>query len=245
MALVLYRFHGSFLKTARPALGTREVDAVVPRVLPTVVKRIADALSDEGLVAHDVLGLRHGSRGKRVFQDKRHGVDRRANEYVEFVAPRVTDEDTMLEPQHELIASPLRYTELLLFEPIRVEVDGVAIHVAGPAMFVAQKALMRTSRSGRREDKDLVSIFDAAHLSAPRWTAERGVVERAAASNETWAKWLAKAPKLLQDEFGTPTAPGSVAVATQLRDQPDAPTTAGVSRVVGDMVAAVFAPTPG
>ena len=69
-------------------------------------------------------------------------------------------------------------------------------------------------------------------------------VERAGASDETWAKWLAKVPKHLQDEFGTPTAPGAVTVARQLRDQPDAPTGAAVSRIAKDMVAAVFAPTP-
>lgn len=54
----------------------------------------------------------------------------------------MTETDGMLEPQAELIASPLRYIELLLFEPLRVVVGDVTTYVAGPAMFVAQKALM-------------------------------------------------------------------------------------------------------
>src|SRR5207302_1325516 len=157
--------------------------------------------------------LSHTARGKRVFQDKRHGTARRANEFVEFVAPRVREDDPMLEPQHELVASPLRYIDLLLFEPIVVELDGVKIHVAGPAMFIAQKVLMRTSPTGRRQDKDLVSVFDASQLSQPRWREEHEVTSRAKANKSEWKVWLDRVPKLLAGLFGTPTADGSVAVA--------------------------------
>lgn len=115
------------------------------------------------------------------------------------------DEEGLLEPQPALIASPLRYMELLLFEPLPVVLDDITVHVSAPAMFVAQKVLMRDSRSGRKEDKDLVSVYEACLASAPRWASERASVERAATSRETWAKWLGRVAPLSKKLFGTAT----------------------------------------
>ena len=243
MALILYRLHGDLLAVDRPALATREVDVVVPRRLTVRGAPIVERLAAVGLVPHDAPGLSRKERGKRVFQDKRHGTDRPAPQFVEFVAPRVTETDGMLEPQPGLIASPLRYIELLLFEPLPVVVDEVMIHVAGPAMFVAQKVLMRDSKSGRRQDKDLVSVYEACLLSAPRWATERETVVRAAASSETWGKWLGRVDALLMAHFGSATSPGAVAVEVALRGQANAPRAAAVSRVVMDAVAAMFRST--
>ena len=240
MALVLYRHHDSFSKLTRPPLGTREVDAVVPRSLPVQGKPLVQALDDEGLVPFEAPGLHHIARGKQTFQDKSRGKQHRANEYVEFVAPRRRDEESMVHPQESLLASPLRFIDLLLVEPIIVDLDGLKIHVAGPAMFVAQKVLMRTSATGRREDKDLVSIFDAAQLSAARWPLEREVVQRVLVSNEERKAWFKRLPRLMCELFGTATSNGSVAVATALASQPDAPSAHAVSRIVMDMCSAVF-----
>jgi hypothetical protein len=242
MALLLYRLHGDLLEVDRPALPTREVDVVVPRRLAVRGLPIVARLAALDLVPYDAPSLNRKARGKRIFQDKRHGTDRPAPEYVEFLAPRVTDSDGMLEPQPELIASPLRYIELLLFEPLSVVIDGVTIHVSGPAMFIAQKALMRDSSSGRKQDKDLVSVYEACVLSAPRWISERAIVQHAK-STETWAKWLSRVPTLLMGSFATAASPGSIAVEVALRGQKSAPTAAAVSRVVRDAAEAMFSTT--
>jgi hypothetical protein len=244
MALILYRLRDDLLVVGRPALATREVDVVVPRRLAVRGASIVERLAAVDLIPYDAPGLNRKGRGKRIFQDRRHGIDRPAPEFVEFIAPRVTETDGMLEPQAELIASPLRYIELLLFEPLPVTFSDVTIYVAGPAMFVAQKALMRDSNSGRKEDKDLVSVYEALILSAPRWAEERKIVLGAMASNDTWAKWISRVTRILTTLFGTSTAAGSIAVEVSLRHQEGAPPAAAVSRVVMDGVAALFSPAP-
>lgn len=240
MALLLYRHHAAFAALTRPVLGTREVDAVVPRVLPVRERPIAEALLDQGLVPFESPGLDLRALGKQTFQDRSHGTTRRANEYVEFVAPRRFDDEGALNAQPALLASPLRYIDLLLFEPIAVELEGLNVFVAGPGVFVAQKVLMRSSPSGRREDKDLVSVFEAAELSAPRWTEERAVVARAREESVEWRAWFKRVPGLLQTLFGTATSDGTVAVATTLANVSAAPSARLVSRLVMDMNEAVF-----
>ena len=154
----------------------------------------------------------------------------------------MTEEEGFLEPQAELVASPLRFVELLLFEPLVVVIEGVTMHAAAPAMFIAQKVLMRDGKTGRKEDKDLVSIYEACLLSEPRWKQERESVIRATATNEVWPKWLSRVAPALQKLFGSPTAPGAVAVEVALRHTEKAPSARAVSRVVMDAAASLFEP---
>lgn len=240
MALVLYRLHGELNAGTRRILATREVDVVVPRKLPVRGDPIVKQLAANDLVPFDAPGLNRKSRGKRIFQDKRHGTDRPAREFVEFVAPRVTESDSMLEPQPELVASPLRYIDLLLFEPIAVGVDDVVIYVADPAMFIAQKMLMRDSRSGRKQDKDLVGVYEACFLSSARWEREREVVSRAMNADATWKKWLRRVPALLDASFATPTSTGAIVSELAFRGDAEAPSALAASRVVQAAARAIF-----
>ena len=239
MALVLYRLLPDAVDPG-PAASTREIDVVVPRRLEVKERSIPQRLLEEHLVPYDSLGLDHRRRGKRRFQDEAFGVDRPAPTFVEFLAPRITDEDEMVEPQPELVASPLRYIDLLLFQPVSVVVDGVEVWVATPSMFLAQKALMRGSDSGRREDKDLVGIWEVCLLMALRLPQERLVVDAARAKSETWSKWLERAASTLRRLFASRISDGVVAVVAALRGQAHAPQAEEVVRVVADAVDALF-----
>lgn len=239
MALVLYRLLPDAVDPG-PAAGTREVDVVVPRRLDVKDRSIPQRLLEEHLVPYDSLGLDPRRRGKRRFQDEAFGVDRPAPTFVEFLAPRITDEDEMVEPQPELVASPLRYIDLLLFQPVSVVVDDVEVWVAAPSMFLAQKALMRGSVSGRREDKDLVSIWEVCLLMALRLPQERLVVDAARVKSETWSKWLERAAATLRRLFASRTSDGVVAVVAALRGQAHAPQADGVVRAVADAADALF-----
>jgi hypothetical protein len=240
MALEAYRAHPD-MRDVRVGdlLGTREVDLVVPRRLGVKGAPVADLLAKESLVPYDSLALDVRKRGKRRFQDKQYDPARPAPTFVEFLTPKIGETDGILAPQPELFASALRFVELLLFEPIVVVIAGANTHVAAPSMLIAQKALMRHSPSGRRADKDLLSIYEACLLSSPRWTKERTIVDHARACDGTWKKWLARVAAQLREDIGQ-AADGAVAVATLLRTQKHAPSAADVATTIEDATQAMF-----
>lgn len=228
MVPVLYRRAPGFARARLAPPGTTEVDMTVPPRLAPADRTMIDLLHDADLTAFEAPGYR-GQPGGQAFQDAAHGTTRKAQTFVEFLAPlRGRGDKGLLEVQAGLRAEALRYLDLLAFEPLVLQAADVPelgvettsrLRVPQPALYVAQKILAR--RSGRHPDKlgkDLAYVFDVAVLSQPLWANQVEVVRRAAAEAVERRRWLARAGRDLRTLFAAPTADGPVHGARIFRD---------------------------
>jgi hypothetical protein len=157
MVPVLYRRAPGFARARLVPPGTTEVDMTVPPRLAPADRPMIDLLHDADLTAFEAPGYR-GQPGAQAFQDAAHGTTRKAQTFVEFLAPlRGRGDKGLLEVQAGLRAEALRYLDLLAFEPLVLQAADVPelgvetvsrLRVPQPALYVAQKILAR--RSGRQ-----------------------------------------------------------------------------------------------
>ena len=99
--------------------------------------------------------------------------------YAEFLAPLFgngmrrdgTEDATVLEAG--VTAQKLRYLDLLLIEPISVDLSSangiptqtaISVRVANPVAFIAQKLLIRTSRMPDKQAQDILYVHDTLEL---------------------------------------------------------------------------------
>jgi hypothetical protein len=231
MVPVLYRQAPGFVRTRLQPPGTTEVDFSVPPRLSAREPSLARLLEAANLVAFDTPGYRD-QPGTQCFQDASHGTERKAPNYVEFLAPlRGKGERAIVEIQPGGVrAEALRYLDLLAFEPIELDAATIPelevqapcrVRVPQPALYVAQKILARSSGRATRIDKsakDLAYTYDVAALSRPLWDEQAAVVARAANESPEWKAWLARAGRELRHLFATPESEGPVSAARVFRD---------------------------
>ena len=227
MAPILYRLVPGFAPAVVAPIATREVDWSTPPKLPTRGEVAWRLLGAEGLRAFEVPGFGK-QRGRQVFQHERYDAERKAPVYQEFLCPLRGKTTKIVEVQEGLTAQPLRYLDLLVFDPITVTVDASSgIHVsapcqvrlAQPVLYIAQKVLARDKRAAMpgKAEKDLAYAFDVASRCRPLWHTQADVRQRAAADTPEWAKWLGRAGRDLRELFSAPTADGPVEAARIFR----------------------------
>lgn len=226
----LYRQMPALRVPEHPALATTEADLSVPARLPIIDgKPVLQLLKQAGFVVYESPGLSHKSLGKQFIQDARHGNERPAPTYLEFVAPlRGKPRESMAEPQAGLRVPLLRYLDLLTHEALTIDLKDVSsfelttscrVRVPHPTMFVLQKALIRENgRSPHKQPKDMAYVYDAAILTQPLWANLASVTARARAHSAEWKTWLDRAHRDLKVLFESPTSDGTVEAARVYRD---------------------------
>lgn len=148
----------------QPSLLTADVDVVIARGLDAGGRpSLRELLLADGF-KEDFIG--HANPPASCFRKETGEVEVE----LEFLTPLTgAKEDETLRVQSDLAAQALRYSDILLEDPmpvgIREEIDGETVeldfYVPRPAAFVFQKGLAFTKRKDRvKKAKDLYYLFD-------------------------------------------------------------------------------------
>jgi hypothetical protein len=166
----LQQFHSLATAPSFTPLMTEDADVATPERLQTRSMSLDTALTDGGFKA------RLSGDGQLPVM-KYYPVGDESGLYVEFIAPlrgsgytRKGEPDDLLEVAG-ITAQKLRYVELLLFEPwklqlsepqgFKVGTDDIVIQIANPASYLAQKVLTLNRRqNGAKRPKDALYIHD-------------------------------------------------------------------------------------
>ena len=251
MAAILYRLVPGFAAAVVDPVATREVDWTTPPRLPARGDAIFELLAAKGLRSFEVPGFGN-QRGPQVFQHERYDATTKAPVYQEFLCPLRGGSTKIVDVQAGLAAQPLRYLDLLAFDPITITVDASSgipvatpcqVRLAQPVLYIAQKILARDKRAAMpgKAEKDLAYAFDVASLCRPLWDTQADVRRRAAAEAREWSKWLARAGRDLRALFHASTADGPIAAARIFRDFGGrAPDENEIHVVMSSFIATVF-----
>ena len=213
---------------------------------------IADPLAQAGGVnLHDLLlglglryqahpGLDHRTHACGYYPGNDRRAPRPVDAHVEFLTPlRGPDRETNAQPQRDqLYAYALRYVDLLLDEPVRVEVPRYgSLLLPHPLHFIVQKTLIR-GRPGR-EDKaarDQADAFFVMLCLRSIWPTWRSRWEGFALSQERKA-WREAVLRIWRDLYARETSAGvQEVVKIYPRYQPGT-----VVQAMGEFLAAIGA----
>ncbi len=202
-ANALYRHHPLAAEGWPAYLGTMDVDWAVRQPLPLTgsSKRLTDLMAEAGFIEELT-----GSGTKPVVKYRSRSGEGAATAEVEFLCPLSGvrgargGHTASTEVQSGLYAQPLRYLDLLLYQPWEVDLatvpgfadlSGLLVRVPNPAAYFIQKILIR---SQRRESelmaKDCYYMYEIAVI----FRKSLGELNRAYKAMEVhspvWAKWL-------------------------------------------------------
>ncbi len=253
-----YRYLPDVSSPAHPALVTFDFDVVVPPALPTDPSGTLPELLKDGqfvpLTAIDPPVV--------IYQHDSWGEITKAPVYAEVLTPlRGSILDRSGQPKHVkkvqdgLTAQQLRYLDLLLHEPIDVdvgrievlEIDGaLKVRIPNPAAYVLQKALIHGERGVSSQRKDLAYIYDIAVMWFRQVERVRRMMESLAAGSPEWGKWYIKGREVLLWLFRQVDADGPVAVEREFADRPEGPpvSAAAAFRVVEPFLKAALPESP-
>lgn len=217
----LYR---AWAKPQGQPLFTTDVDVACDNRLPVRDRSLRECL-EGSFRTREIPGFDPRDAVAHRFEHRRH--TERAPVYFELVTPLVgrEREPPRTEVQAGTPASMLRYVDLLLREPLRIDVSelfGVEerrlVQAAHPAAFLVQKALLsdRPERARKRAG-DLAHVVDVARLVLDRTDELTDWLERNA-TDATSKTWCRKANTILRRELGAPSADRTIEVARLFRD---------------------------
>jgi Nucleotidyltransferase len=228
-AAYLYRFLEPFAGADAPVLLTTDIDWAVPFELSTEIS---------------VVGLleRHGfrrvqSRGESppvtFYQHERFGTGDPHPVHAEFLAPlrgsevdREGRERTTVAPQPGLSAMLLRYMDLALFQPERLDAsragldvpEGSFVRVPHPGKYLVHKALTAPRRAHPdKRDKDIAYIYETCRIARGDWSWVRDRIAFLEQTSHELGKWVATARAQLTGWFSDAHATGPIAVSRVLR----------------------------
>jgi len=248
LAALLYRWCLPGSGAGRPALMTFDMDWALPPRIETHGMSLRERM--------EVGGFRPWLQGPgkapvTYYQHERHGIDRLARIYAEFIAPRTgskTDRagrnTEILEVEPGLHAQTDPYLGLLLVENLVLDVSAVAatglttphfIRFPHPICYVVQKILIRPKRQPYKQANDAAHVYDVALLSRGMWPQMKEVFARIEKGRLFPAKWFERARRTIGDAFLRPEAPGPREIANVYRGitgSTAAPTEAAISRVL-------------
>ncbi|MFC1545209.1 GSU2403 family nucleotidyltransferase fold protein [Gemmatimonadota bacterium] len=191
-------------------MRTFDLDMVSPNPLPDETRSLARCLHEAGYRS-EAFGLDLIPPGQRFMHEQ--------YSEIEFITPIVGNvTPPTVEVQNGLVAQSIRYAELLLHDPLAIQLvpSDLVLRVAAPATYFVQKALSAMKRA-RQEDraKDLAYLFEFLH-NFPKVSAglESGVRELADVRPE-WAKWCGVMIENLERLFFDMDADGVHLVSTQ------------------------------
>jgi len=191
-------------------MRTFDMDIVSPNPLPEATKPLAQCLHEAGYRS-DAFGLDLNPPAQRFVHEQ--------YSEIEFITPIVGNvTPPTVEVQKDLVAQSLRYVELLLHDPLAIQLapSDLQLRVAAPATFFMQKALSALRRA-RQEDKakDLAYLFEFLH-NYPKVSAGLGSGVRALADVcPEWAKWCGVMITNLEQLFMDRDADGVYLVSAQ------------------------------
>ncbi len=227
---LLYRYHPDYRRPRQKPLLTGDLDLTVPEALPLREnKRLVDCLEQGGFVVVRSRSATGDAPAKQFFQRQEYGTEDLAPIHGEFLSPLTgpeTDRDgkpkSPREIQSGLNAEALRFLDLLLWNPITIDLSSIedlevseslVVQLPGPGAYCVQKALCSDRRGSReKRDKDLAYLYDVATLTHDQWSALREEIEGLRRASAVWAKWITTAAQILDEAFGSSTGFGSDAV---------------------------------
>jgi hypothetical protein len=249
LAVLLYRWCFPESDTNRPALSTFDIDWAIPPRL--------DCIDGEGL--HQKMErsgfipkLRgDGKEPVTYYQHIRHGNEKLAPIYAEFIAPRIgskTDRHGInkgiIEVQQHLHAQTDPYLGLLLIENFKLDVSNVthiglskdhSIRLPHPICFIVQKILIRNQRPLHKRANDAAHIYDVALLTQTMWPEMAEVLARVKNSGQFPARWFQRMNETIKRAFLDEDAPAPSEITnifSNIMGQTTAPTADAVSRVL-------------
>jgi hypothetical protein len=249
LAALLYRWSFPTPEEDRPALMTFDIDWAVPERLGVVEGAGLHQRMEQGGFISLLRG--EGKDPVTSYQHSRHGKERRAPIYAEFIAPRTgskTDRDginrAIIEVQPQLHAQTDPYLGLLLVENLVLDAStvpgmqlprGCCIRLPHPICFIVQKLLIRRQRPPHKRANDAAHIYDVALLTREAWPRTAEVIARVKNGGQFPAAWFDRASETLRRVFVDTEAPGPDEIANIYRSimsRTAAPTAEAISRVL-------------
>jgi hypothetical protein len=205
MAKTFYRQVPGFRDQGIVPQATLDVDLAVPEPL---LLREAVSLHAR-LEAH---GLRPAAHRYHLAED---GVERPAAVHLEFVVPlHGPERDTPGHPQADLLASALRFIDLLQALPVTItDPDLGSLRLAHPLTYAIQKTRIGSARRHGKAERDLADAFYVLTGFHAEWASWRMVWEQLCADRHTWAQWLATTNARWWELYGTDLTPRCRTVA--------------------------------
>jgi len=249
LAAVLYRWCLPGSGAGRPPLVTFDIDWALPQQIDRIHGTGLHQRMESG-------GFKPWLRGEgrdpiTYYQHKRHGTDRLARIYAEFIAPRrgsKTDRSGrnrgIIEIEPGLHAQTDPYVGLLLIENLDLDLSSVAstrlsvghsIRLPHPICFVIQKILIRRYRPSYKQAGDAAHIYDVALLTRSMWPEMAEVLACIQSRRQFPRRWFERARQTVVEVFSSPEAPGPREIARVYRSilgTTAAPSEATISRVL-------------
>lgn len=220
-----------FSQPRQPALLTTDIDVTVPGSLPIRDEQtLRERLEAGDFIIVPRRTVSRNAPSKHYFQHRRREGSGLAAIHGEFLTPLkgpATDRDgnpkSPRKVQKGLSAEALRYMDLLLWEPISLDLSniypttapaGLEIRLPNVGTFVVQNALCSQKRDRlEKRDKDLAYIYDVATLTHLRWDEIREHIEELRVEGPCQESWWNEAADILEKAFITDTPFGPEAVA--------------------------------
>jgi hypothetical protein len=235
LAKFFYPAHPDFRLPDLLPRATVDIDVALDGKAQAQTEEMHRHLTDARLVPY-VVRDEAGDPIEQQYQLVEHGTRDRDETCLEFLVPFQGPKRHRTKPKG-VLPSALRYVDLLLERPLRVEVEDVGpLLLPHPLSYVVQKTLSRPYRLKHKIAGDQADAVFAIWGFQPRWIGW----------GEQWAhlsaipsrkRWLTEAQRMLHELHGNATATGSREVAEiygglgATRLQPGT-----VSRVVSDFL---------
>ncbi len=217
LAPIFYPHHPEFRRPPFDPLPTKDVDIALPRRLPVKGgKTVRASLAEVGVVAVETMALEpRGEIGAQRYQDQVYG-ERRGPAWIDFLTPLFGDEHYIVRPQPDLVAQAVKYLDLLMYQPVAVEVPEFGrLWLPHPFAFICQKQSIRTARpNDAKRRKDQADLISVAWSFEPWWDelAARAVILRDT-PKKPWKAWVNRALKELRQLYASPASLGPIEAA--------------------------------
>ena len=193
MAKTFYRQLPEFRDHGIVPQSTLDVDLAVPEpLLLRDAHSLHHRLEANGLRRYVPLDMdnRPAAYHYHLVED---GVERPSPIYLEFVVPlRGPERDTPGHPQTDLLASALRFIDLLQAMPVTIQDPDLGmIRLPHPLTYAIQKTRIGSVRRPEKAERDQADAFFVIVGFQSDWASWRMVWDRLCTDRHDWAQWLA------------------------------------------------------
>jgi hypothetical protein len=211
LAKFFYPAHPDFhLPDLRPR-ATVDVDVALDGQAQAHVDELHRRLTAAHLVPYVVLDA-EGHPIEQQYQLEEKGARDRAETCLEFLVPWHGPKRRRTKP-HGVQPSALRYVDLLLERPLKVEIKDLGpLLLPHPLSYVIQKTLIRQHHRRYKAAGDQADLFFAVWGFQPAW-AGWGEQWRHLAATPAWKRWLSDGSRMLDELHADATATGNREVA--------------------------------
>lgn len=236
LAKFFYALHPDFVPPNVIPRATVDLDLALTNKAMKRRQELHHGLISNRLVPFIVTGF-DGRPVEMQYQRIEDGSANRSETCVEFVVPYLGEAQRPKPADHAVMPSALRFVELLLIDPVRVEDPELGpLLLPHPLSYIAQKMLMRDYRRGEKQPRDQADCVYVAWGFQPTWPGWATQWTKLSAQPGR-KRWLNKCRKSLTELYQNADAIGSREVELVYSQLGGEPLEAALAaRIMNDLV---------